>query len=119
MQEVGISLPTSFKWRHKILSAIRGLEGGISFSGITEADELLMQYSEKGRKYKTLEEKEQAMNTVHPNVAVLVMTDRKVICFSNTLEKIESRIVNKRRAKAKSIRENLICFKPMKSSPKQ
>ncbi|HXK91488.1 MAG TPA: hypothetical protein PLA75_05380, partial [Bacteroidales bacterium] len=76
-REVGISLPTSFKWRHKILAAIQGLEGGISFSGITEADELLMQYSEKGRRYKTLEEKEKAINTVHPNVAVLVMTDRE------------------------------------------
>ncbi|HOF07827.1 MAG TPA: hypothetical protein PKY44_07340, partial [Bacteroidales bacterium] len=59
-REVGISLPTSFKWRHKILAAIQGLEGGINFSGITETDELLMQYSEKGRKFKTLEEKEQA-----------------------------------------------------------
>ena len=48
-KEVGISLPTSFKWRHKILSAIQGLEGGISFSGITEVDELLMQYSEKAQ----------------------------------------------------------------------
>ncbi|MDD3630496.1 MAG: hypothetical protein PHF55_05695, partial [Bacteroidales bacterium] len=47
-KEVGISLPTSFRWRHKILSAIQGLEGGINFSGITETDELLMQYSEKG-----------------------------------------------------------------------
>ena len=45
--EVGISLPTSFRWRHKILAAIQGLEGGINFSGITEADELLLQYSEK------------------------------------------------------------------------
>ena len=62
-REVGISLPTSFKWRHKILSAIQGLEGGISFSGITETDGLLMQYSEKGRKFKTLEE-EHAMATI-------------------------------------------------------
>ena len=34
-----------------------------------------MQYSEKGRKYKTLVKKA-AMRPVHPNVAVLVMTDR-------------------------------------------
>ena len=39
--EVGISLPTSFRWRHKILGSYQGLEGGINFSGITETDELL------------------------------------------------------------------------------
>ncbi len=51
--EVGICLKTSFRWRHRILAALRSFEGGISFSGIVEADELLMQYSEKGRKYKS------------------------------------------------------------------
>jgi transposase-like protein len=112
-REVGISLPTSFKWRHKILSAIQGLEGGINFSGITEADELLMQYSEKGRKFKTLEEKEQAMKTVHPNVAVLVMTDRE----GNLLLKHtgENRVQNsqiKAELKRRVSEKNLICFKP-------
>ena len=111
--EVGISLPTSFRWRHKILSAIQGLEGGISFTGITETDELLMQYSEKGRRYKSWEEKEQAMKTVHPNVAVLVMTDRE----GNLLLKHtgENRVQNSQRKKELKRRvseDNLICFKP-------
>jgi len=111
--EVGISLPTSFRWRHKILSAIQGLEGGINFSGITEADELLMQYSEKGRKFKTLEEKEQAMKTVHPNVAVLVMTDREGnLLFKHTGENKVQNSQIKEELKRRVSENNLICFKP-------
>jgi len=112
-REVGISLPTSFRWRHKILSAIQGLEGGISFSGITEADELLMQYSEKGRRYKSLEEKEQAMNTVHPNVAVLVMTDREGnLLFKHTGENRVQNSQIKEELIHRVSENNLICFKP-------
>ncbi|MDI3545976.1 MAG: hypothetical protein PWP68_1393, partial [Rikenellaceae bacterium] len=112
-KEVGISLPTSFKWRHKILSAIQGLEGGINFSGITETDELLMQYSEKGRKFKSLEEKEQAMNTIHPNVAVLVMTDREGnLLFKHTGENRVQNSQIKEELKRRVSEKNLICFKP-------
>ena len=111
--EVGISLPTSFRWRHKILAAIQGLEGGINFSGITEADELLLQYSEKGRRYKTLEEKEQAMKTVHPNVAVLVMTDREGnLLFKHTGENKVQNSQIKEELKRRVSENNLICFKP-------
>ena len=112
-REVGISLPTSFRWRHKILSAIQGLEGGITFSGITEADELLMQYSEKGRRYKSPEEKEQAMKTVHPNVAVLVMTDREGnLLFKHTGENKVQNSQIKEELKRRVSENNLICFKP-------
>ncbi len=112
-REVGISLPTSFKWRHKILAAIQGLEGGINFTGITETDELLMEYSEKGRKFKTLEEKEQAMKTVHPNVAVLVMTDREGnLLFKHTGEHKVQNSQIKEELKRRVSENNLICFKP-------
>ncbi len=112
-REVGISLPTSFRWRHKILSAIQGLEGGINFSGITEADELLMQYSEKGRRYKSPEEKEQAMKTVYPNVAVLVMTDREGnLLFKHTGENKVQNCQIKEELKRRVSENNLICFKP-------
>ena len=111
--EVGISLPTSFRWRHKILAAIQGLEGGINFSGITEADELLLQYSEKGRRYKSPEEKEQAMKTVHPNVAVLVMTDREGnLLFKHTGENRVQNSQIKEELKRRVSENNLICFKP-------
>ncbi|HRT71921.1 MAG TPA: IS1595 family transposase [Bacteroidales bacterium] len=112
-REVGISLPTSFRWRHKILSAIQGLEGGINFSGITEADELLLQYSEKGRRYKSPEEKEQAMKTVYPNVAVLVMTDREGnLLFKHTGENRVQNSQIKEELKRRVSENNLICFKP-------
>jgi transposase-like protein len=112
-KEVGISLPTSFRWRHKILSAIQGLERGISFSGIIEADELLMEYSEKGRRFKSLEEKEQAMKTVHPNVAVLVMTDREGnLLFKHTGEKRVQNEQIKEELKRRTSENNLICIKP-------
>jgi len=111
--EVGISLPTSFKWRHKILAAIQGLEGGINFTGITETDELLMQYSEKGRKFKTFEEKEQAMKTIHPNVAVLVMTDREGnLLFKHVGEHKVQNSQIKEELKRRVSENNLICFKP-------
>ncbi|HOJ23697.1 MAG TPA: IS1595 family transposase [Bacteroidales bacterium] len=111
--EVGISLPTSFRWRHKILSAIQGLEGGINFSGITEADELLLQYSEKGRRYKSPEEKEQAIKTIHPNVAVLVMTDREGnLLFKHTGENKVHNSQIKEELKRRVSENNLICFKP-------
>ena len=54
--EVGISLPTSFAWRHRIISALRTFENNIDFYGIIEYEQLLMRYSEKGRKYKNREE---------------------------------------------------------------
>jgi len=112
-KEVGISLPTSFRWRHKILAAIQGLEKGINFSGITEADELLLQYSEKGRRYKTLEEKEQAIKTVHPNVAVLVMTDREGnLLFKHLGENKVQNCQIKEELKRRVSENNLICFKP-------
>ncbi|HRR51991.1 MAG TPA: IS1595 family transposase [Bacteroidales bacterium] len=112
-REVGISLPTSFRWRHKILSAIQGLEGGINFSGITEADELLLQYSEKGRRYKSPEEKEQAIKTIHPNVAVLVMTDREGnLLFKHTGENRVQNSQIKEELKRRVSENNLICFKP-------
>ena len=112
-REVGISLPTSFRWRHKILAAIQGLEGGINFSGITEADELLLQYSEKGRRYKSPEEKEQAIKTIHPNVAVLVMTDREGnLLFKHTGENKVHNSQIKEELKRRVSENNLICFKP-------
>ena len=58
--EGGIRLRTSFNWRHKILAAIKSFQGGISFSGIEVVDELLMKYSDKGRKYRSRIEYEKA-----------------------------------------------------------
>jgi transposase-like protein len=48
-ERVGISLQTSFNWRHKILSSLSDVESD-SFTGIVEADEFYLRYSEKGEK---------------------------------------------------------------------
>jgi len=75
-KEVGISLPTSFAWRHKILAALQSFEDNINFFGIVEMDELLMNYSEKGRIYKNAEELKRARKQKPKKVAVLAATDR-------------------------------------------
>jgi len=40
--EVGISLPTSFAWRHKILSALESLNENIKIYSIIETDEFIL-----------------------------------------------------------------------------
>jgi len=75
-KEVGISLPTSFAWRHKILAALQSFEDNINFFGVVEMDELLMDYSEKGRIYKNAEELKRARKQKPKKVAVLAATDR-------------------------------------------
>ncbi len=47
-KEVGISIPTSFYWRHKILDAIRMFMGIGNVGGIIEADETYFRESFKG-----------------------------------------------------------------------
>jgi len=48
-ERVGISLQTSFNWRHKILSSMSDLESD-RFTGIVEADEFYLQFSQKGKR---------------------------------------------------------------------
>ncbi|NLY23324.1 MAG: IS1595 family transposase, partial [Bacteroidales bacterium] len=117
--EVGICLKTSFRWRHRILSALRSLEGGISFSGIVEADELLMNYSEKGRKYKDREEYEKAKKKRHPKVAVLVVTDREGnLLFKHVGDKKVKNEQLKEELKNRISENNLLCVKPKKEFKK-
>jgi len=117
--EVGICLKTSFRWRHRILAALRSLEGGICFSGIVEADELLMQYSEKGRKYKDREEYEKAKKKRHPKVAVLVVTDREGnLLFKHVGDKKVNNEQLKEELKNRISESNLLCIKPKKEFKK-
>jgi len=46
---VGVSIPTAFYWRHKILAALRCLKDE-PLSGVVEADETYVLYSEKGNR---------------------------------------------------------------------
>jgi transposase-like protein len=80
---VGISLPTSFFWRHRVLCALQSFEDNVNFCGIVELEELLMNYSEKGRKKKRAKIEKIAKTTTKKlkikkpkKVAVLAATDR-------------------------------------------
>ncbi|HOB77817.1 MAG TPA: IS1595 family transposase, partial [Bacteroidales bacterium] len=75
-KEVGISLPTSFAWRHRILAALRNFEANVNFFGIVEVEELLMNYSEKGRRYRNEEELAEAREKKKKKVAVIASKDR-------------------------------------------
>lgn len=50
---VGISIPTSFYWRHKIIDAIRTFMGMGSVSGVVEVDETFFRESFKGNHKKS------------------------------------------------------------------
>lgn len=50
---VGISVPTSFFWRHKILDAIRAYMGIGSVGGVVEVDEVFFRLSYKGNHKKS------------------------------------------------------------------
>jgi transposase-like protein len=80
---VGICLSTSFFWRHRILCALQSFEDNVNFFGIVELEELLMNYSEKGRKKKRAKIEKIAKTTTKKlkikkpkKVAVLAATDR-------------------------------------------
>ena len=44
----GISLPTAFAWRHKILDALQNMMSETTFDGVVEADETFLPLSFKG-----------------------------------------------------------------------
>lgn len=78
-ERVGISLQTSFNWRHKILSSLSDVESD-SFTGIVEADEFYLRHSEKGSKNLGRPPRKRGNEGKKTNaenkVGVLVTTDR-------------------------------------------
>jgi len=73
---VNISLTTSFFWRHRILCAMQSFEDNVNFFGIVELEELLMNYSEKGKKKRDNKEVKKLKKKKPTKVAVLAATDR-------------------------------------------
>jgi transposase-like protein len=45
-----ISVPTSFKWRHRILAALQTQQSKIVLEGIVESDDVFLPYSQKGQR---------------------------------------------------------------------
>ena len=84
-KRVGISLQTSFDWRHKILSSISSIDTD-KLTGIIEADEMSLPYSEKGKRNLNRESKKRGSGSAkglshYDNVTVLATTDRKKRLF--------------------------------------
>lgn len=49
-EEVGISVPTSFRWRHAVLRALRQLDEAGELEGLVEVDEAYFRHSRKGER---------------------------------------------------------------------
>ena len=52
-EECGITLPTAFAWRHKILDALQNMMAEVKLEGIVEADETFFRLSYKGNHKKS------------------------------------------------------------------
>jgi len=48
--ECGISVPTSFTWRHRILAALEQQQNKTVLEGIVESDDVFITYSQKGQR---------------------------------------------------------------------
>jgi len=73
---VHISLTTSFFWRHRILCALQSFEDNVNFFGVVELEEILMNYSEKGKKKRDKKELKKLKKKKPMKVAVIAATDR-------------------------------------------
>lgn len=79
-KETGISIQTSFDWRHKLLTSFSSVSVE-EFQGIVESDDLFFAYSEKGnrnldRKPKKRGEKASKSGISNEKVAVVATCDR-------------------------------------------
>lgn len=77
----GISIQTSFDWRHKVLSSLRSMSPA-RFEGISESDDLFFNYSEKGSKSLIRKPRKRGNHGIKPGisddkVAVILTCDRK------------------------------------------
>ncbi len=77
----GISIQTSFDWRHKILSSLQSLSPE-KFEGISESDDIFFNYSEKGSKTLSRKPRKRGNHGIKQGisddkVAVILTCDRK------------------------------------------
>ncbi len=64
---VGISLPTAFHWRHKILDALQNMQNDTNLSGVVEADETFFPVSFKGQKKENFSIPRESRQRGHSN----------------------------------------------------
>jgi transposase-like protein len=77
----GISIQTSFDWRHKVLSSLQSLSPE-KFDGISESDDIFFNYSEKGSKWLNRKPRKRGNQGIRQGisddkVAVILTCDRK------------------------------------------
>lgn len=77
----GISIQTSFDWRHKVLSSLQSLSPE-RFEGISESDDIFFNYSEKGSKSLERKPRKRGNHGIKQGisddkVAVILTCDRK------------------------------------------
>jgi transposase-like protein len=80
-KRTGISIQTSFDWRHKVLSSLRSLSPD-GFEGISESDDIFFNYSEKGSKKLSRKPRKRGNDGIkqgisNDKVAVILTCDRK------------------------------------------
>jgi transposase-like protein len=96
-KRVGISMQTSFDWRHKVLERLGRLHAD-KLEGIAEADEMFFMYSEKGSKNLDRPARKRAGKRISQDmVNVLVGLDRKghLIAKNNGRGGLKREAVNK------------------------
>jgi transposase-like protein len=84
-KQAEISLPTSFKWRHRILAALESSQNQVVLKGIIESDDMFFTYSQKGQHDLDREPRKRGKGMFEPKkrgisdekVAVIVSQDRK------------------------------------------
>lgn len=77
----GISIQTSFDWRHKVLSSLQS-QSPKKFDGISESDDIFFNYSEKGSKSLNRKPRKRGNHGIkqgisNDKVAVILTCDRK------------------------------------------
>jgi transposase-like protein len=77
----GVSIQTSFDWRHKVLSSLQSLSPA-KFEGISESDDIFFNYSEKGSKTLSRKPRKRGNHGIKQGisddkVAVILTCDRK------------------------------------------
>lgn len=79
--ELNISVVTAFKWRHKILNAIKKYQAKTQVKGVVEADETFLFYSHKGQHIEGVKGRERGgvsryRGISRDQIGVLVAIDR-------------------------------------------
>jgi transposase-like protein len=80
-----ITVPTAFKWRHRILAALQTQQTKVVLDGIVESDDVFLPYSQKGQRNLDRKPRKRGKGIFEPKkrgisdekVAIIISHDRK------------------------------------------